>query len=1022
MIDYQYISEEYVKCYSDKSRIYMIEHYLKTYDATQRREVPYNLFPRQKVLCRTMGNANNVVLTKPRQAGCTTTAGGFISCEMVLADKESPQTVLVIGNTLDLAQQMLFKIRDFLLQFPLWMWGDTEEYIKLGYDITKPPYNKKVIFEVCNSKELLLKNGCKVVARSSGPDASRGVGGVTWLLFDEMAFIENGTDVYASAIPTVSTGGHIIGISTPNGLDKLYSQIVKKAQLKGTADWNNFELVEMYWYQDPRYNKHLEWLRKNDETGEYDIIKEKTLDDTGTIEYNEEHWKQMIADGWKPRSPWYVKMCQQFNNDPQKIAQELDVSFLGSDSTVVAPEYIQMQRDLNVREPNPDLKDVVLEDTWVWKAPIPGHRYIMSCLPTGEKVLTDSGLKNIENVSLNDKLVNKEGNFVKINTIKEHFVENETMVDFKMCNMYNHVKFTWNHPIWSSINTKIVRRKSDNYQRTRLFNWTFNNAIDIKSGDWIMIPNVYKNNILTEKEILKHWEPYEDKTRIDFKIENPLLSEEFWWFCGMWLAEGWCMKKPNNSYTVYTTHNITEIEIINKVKNIANKLFNRNTHQKFYKDNNGTTLQFNSTQISNFLCDTFGKYAKNKQVPEWVKFLPEHLKIQLLNGYFQGDGCVTHNCMYIVSISKKLLIDVQDMLFSIGIISGLFLSSKEKYVYITNHKKISHCQEKYTLNCGKYDTKLFLEKTGAESNYESKFSRRIISNTYFSDDMNYIYVQIKGKEIYKYTGNVHNFDCETHTFCGEKIATHNCDNSRGSADDFTALEITDLDGIDYDGTPCIEQVLEYNGKLTGDNIGEIAYQYAVQYNNAFVVVEDIGGYGSATITTLQRLNYKNLYYDDPNLKKYTSQNDASSTQVTENGWPGFHSTSVRFQMLSNFADMVKSNQYKIRSSRVCNELDTWVFVPGSRGMDHKDGCHDDTITCLAMAMFVFKFSLNRQTMQKERDKQMLEAMVQANSRIVFSPGGNRQNTPNNNAPDINQVIMTKKVKDATDNPYMWLFR
>lgn len=627
MIDYQYISEEYIKCFSDKSRIYMIEHYLKTYDATQRREVPYNLFPRQKILCQTMGNANNVVLTKPRQAGCTTTAGGFISCEMVLADKESPQTVLVIGNTLDLAQQMLFKIRDFLLQFPLWMWGDVEEYVNLGYDITKPPNNKKIIFEVCNSKELLLKNGCKVVARSSGPDASRGVGGVTWLLFDEMAFIENGTDVYASAIPTVSTGGHIIGISTPNGLDKLYSQIVKKAQLKGTPDWNHFELVEMYWYQDPRYNKHLEWLRKNDETGEYDIIKEKTLDDTGTIEYNEEHWKKMLADGWKPRSPWYIKMCQQFNNDPQKIAQELDVSFLGSDSTVVAPEYIQMQRDLNVREPNPDLKDVVLEDTWVWKAPIPGHRYLLSV-----------------------------------------------------------------------------------------------------------------------------------------------------------------------------------------------------------------------------------------------------------------------------------------------------------------------------------------------------------------------------------------------------------DNSRGSADDATALEITDLDGIDYDGTPCIEQVLEYNGKLTGDNIGEIAYQYAVQYNNAFIVVEDIGGYGSATITTLQRLNYKNLYYDDPNLKKYTSQNDASSTQVTENGWPGFHSTSVRFQMLSNFADMVKSNQYKIRSSRVCNELDTWVFVPGSRGMDHKDGCHDDTITCLAMAMFVFKFSLNRQTMQKERDKQMLEAMVQANSRIVFSPGGNRQNTPNNNTPNVNQVIMTKKVKDATDNPYMWLFR
>lgn len=174
MIDVQYLLSEYAKCYIDKSRVYMIQNYLKTYDATQRREVPFKLFPRQQDLCSSLGNASNVVTTKPRQAGITTTSGAFISCEMVLADKASPQTVLAIGNTLDLAQQMLFKIRDFLLQFPLWMWGN--EFMDSEYDITKPPENKNVIFDVCNNKELRLKNGCKVVARSSGPDASRGVG------------------------------------------------------------------------------------------------------------------------------------------------------------------------------------------------------------------------------------------------------------------------------------------------------------------------------------------------------------------------------------------------------------------------------------------------------------------------------------------------------------------------------------------------------------------------------------------------------------------------------------------------------------------------------------------------------------------------------------------------------------------------------------------------------------------------------------------------------------------------------
>jgi hypothetical protein len=621
MVDYEILSEEYVKCYSDKSRIYMIEHYLKTYDATQRKQVNYTLFPRQKKFCLSLANGNNCVCQKPRQCGATTTGGAFIACECVLADPSEPLTVLVIGNTLDLAQQMVTKIRDFLYQFPAWMWG--EQFIVEGVDPTKPP-TKKQLFDICNTKEIVLKNGCRIVARSSGPDASRGVGGVSFLVFDEAAFIENGKDVYASALPTVSTGGRIIMISTPNGKDQLYYETCRQAKLKGTSGWNNFELVEFKWFQDPRYNKHLEWTRKNNETGEYDIIKEPTLNKAGDIKYDEDRWEELVKDGWKPRSPWYVKMCQQFNNDSQKIAQELDVSFLGSDSTVVAPEFIQMQLDLNVREPNPDYKDNVLEDMWIWKPPYEGHRYVISV-----------------------------------------------------------------------------------------------------------------------------------------------------------------------------------------------------------------------------------------------------------------------------------------------------------------------------------------------------------------------------------------------------------DNSRGSSDDATALEIIDLDGIDDDGLPCVEQVAEYNGKLTGDIIGEIAYNYGMMYNCAFIVVEDIGGYGSATLLTLQNLKYPNLYYDDPNLKKYTSQEDATTIKITEKGLPGFHSSSVRFQMLSHFANLVKTNQFKIRSKRVISELDTWIFKNGR--IDHKDGCHDDTLTCLAIGLFVIQYSMNKQLEAKQKDAVILQSMINLNNRIKYT---SLTNTNNSNKKFVTPIYTANSFKknSTTFDANMWLFK
>ena len=603
----------------------MIQNYLKTFDNTRKKDVPFQLFPRQQDLCRALGDASNVVTTKPRQAGITTTSGAFIACEMCLADKESPQTVLAIGNTLDLAQQMLFKIRDFLMQFPLWMWGD--EFMDLGFDPMGPPPNKNVIFTRCNSKELILKNGCKVVARSSGPDASRGVGGVQWLIFDEAAFIENGKDVYASALPTVSTGGHIIMISTPNGKDMLYYETCRQAKLKGTKDWNNFELVEMKWYQDPRYNKFLEWTKKDEETGEILIQKEEYIDKEGNIPFDNDHWNQMVDDGWLPRSPWYVKMCQQFNNDSQKIAQELDVSFLGSASNVVDPEFIEMQDKLNKRDPL--YVDPMIEDTWIWKQPIAGHRYLMS------------------------------------------------------------------------------------------------------------------------------------------------------------------------------------------------------------------------------------------------------------------------------------------------------------------------------------------------------------------------------------------IDC-----------------SRGDAADRTAIEILDLDGIDDDGTPCLEQVLEYHGKMTGDVIGEIAYRYGMMYGEAFTVIDCIGGTGDACLLMMMRLGYKNLYYDDPELKVYTMQRDASSIQPTPDGkLPGFHSSSVRFQMLTYFANMVKTNQIKIRSKRVISELDTWIYKGTAARIDHQDGCHDDTLTCLAMAVFVMNFSMKKFLEAKEKDKVILKAWT--TSATVPGPTHNvtvKQTTEVYATPNRNysMPIYTNNQNARNSNPYRWL--
>ena len=52
---------------------------------------------------------------------------------------------------------------------------------------------------------------------------------------------------------SLSTGGKVIVISTPNGFDPIYYSIYSQA-VKGM---NDFRITEMYWFRDPRYSKDL---------------------------------------------------------------------------------------------------------------------------------------------------------------------------------------------------------------------------------------------------------------------------------------------------------------------------------------------------------------------------------------------------------------------------------------------------------------------------------------------------------------------------------------------------------------------------------------------------------------------------------------------------------------------------------------------------------------------------------------------------------------------------------------------
>ena len=237
-MDYNEMMKDYALCYGDKSRILFIEKYLYTFNAMRGKKTPFKLFPRQRVFLETLANVKNIVAIKPRQCGITTLTSAWACGQCTFADADSPETILCIGNKLDLAQQLITKIRDFLTQVPRWYWGD--DYYSPDPNSEK---NKKSIFIKNSQSYVELFNGCKIYCRASGPNSSRGVSSATIIIFDEAAFIGSerkgeAMATYTSAIATSSAVASdrrkIIVVSTPNGNDELYAQIYKQASCSPT--------------------------------------------------------------------------------------------------------------------------------------------------------------------------------------------------------------------------------------------------------------------------------------------------------------------------------------------------------------------------------------------------------------------------------------------------------------------------------------------------------------------------------------------------------------------------------------------------------------------------------------------------------------------------------------------------------------------------------------------------------------------------------------------------------------------
>lgn len=372
----------------------------------------------------------------------------------------------------------------------------------------------------------------------------------------------------------------------------------------------------------------------------------------------------------------------------------------------------------------------------IWEYPVkdpPFGLYIGGCLTPGEKVCTQRGLVNVEDVTLDDKLLNKDGNFVEIKNLQRYDKLNEPIFTIKPYGSFRTTTFTGEHPIW-------------------IYNKGFVKAKNVKSGDWLEIPNTYK---------------------IDC-VEDDDYIAKLYYFYGLWLGDGFC-NKNGNSYDIYLSIGKDETDLAQFYDKLIEELFNRKCIH-VHKDRE-QTRRFTNKDLFLKLKSLFGTNAYNKRIPECIKTLPYNYKLHFLQGYLDSDGSVFLDNGKVrtnfTSVNLELLEDIQDMLFGMNIANSIVIHQKE-----TTNKQGIHSLQSYRINISRSDQKslalfpIFNSRKIKLLN-TARYTPYSRMDVKFED--NKILLKIQNIKESSYTGIVYNFECETHTFMCRNILTHNCD-------------------------------------------------------------------------------------------------------------------------------------------------------------------------------------------------------------------------------------------------------
>lgn len=232
---------EYLLCAADPA--YFIARYVWITHPTKG-VIPFDLWDWQWRLIDTWQQERLCIVLKARQMGVSELIEAYA---LWLVRFHGAKTVLFISKNEDGAKELLTRLKFAYAHLPPWLQIRTDDperpqppdLVYLGQDNTSTfgffHYDAQ-------------RHAAPSVVRSLPATASAGRSSAASLVvLDEWAHEEHDAEIWAGVLPTISTGGKLIGISTANGLGNVFHHVWTKAE---TRD-NGFKAIFLPWSMHP---------------------------------------------------------------------------------------------------------------------------------------------------------------------------------------------------------------------------------------------------------------------------------------------------------------------------------------------------------------------------------------------------------------------------------------------------------------------------------------------------------------------------------------------------------------------------------------------------------------------------------------------------------------------------------------------------------------------------------------------------------------------------------------------------